>query len=74
MKFHGCVRRKEIRSGTKSEHEALVLVTPDAEYKLRRAGGNPFRDDVLAGLENKEIEADGEIRGNELFLFSWQVV
>jgi hypothetical protein len=74
MKYRGYVRRKVVRSGTKSQHEALVLVTTDAEYKLRRQGGNPFWDDVLAVLEDKEIEAEGEVLRGELFLTSWQVV
>lgn len=74
MKFRGHVRRKEIRSGTKSRHTALMLVTQDAEYKLRRPGGNPFWDEVLAEMEDKEIEAEGEVLRGELFLSTWRVV
>jgi len=73
MKLRGVVRRKTIRSGTKSEHEALVLVTAGKEYKLRRRGGNPFRDEALAGLEDKQVRVEGEADGAEFFLDSWDI-
>jgi len=57
MKLKGKVAKKQLYAGTKSEHEGLVLITSDGEFKLQRKGGNPFWDDVLAELEGKEIEA-----------------
>ena len=73
MKLRGVVRRKTVRRGTKSEHEALVLVTSNKEYKLRRRGGNPFRDDALAELEDRQIRVEGEADGAEFFLDSWEI-
>jgi len=73
MKLRGVVRRKTGRRGTKSEHEALVLVTANKEYKLRRRGGNPFRDDTLDELENREVRVEGEPDGTEFFLDSWEI-
>ena len=74
MKLTGHVTRKILYAGTKSEHEALVLVTPAGEYKLRRQGGNPFRDDTLAVLEGKQIEGEGVLRQSQFILSSWKTV
>lgn len=73
MEWRGTVKRKFIRRGTKSEHQALVLVTDKGEYKLRRIGGNPFHDETLAGLEGHRIRCRGELDGNEIFLSNWEV-
>jgi len=73
MEWRGTVKRKLIRRGTKSEHEALVLVTTTGEYKLRRSGGNPFWDEVLAELEDRQIRCTGELDHNEIFMSSWEV-
>jgi hypothetical protein len=74
MKIQGHVIKKKLYTGTKSEHEGLVLVTPEGEYKLRRQGGNPFWDEGLAPLEGKEIECEGLLRGNQLILTRWNVI
>ncbi|HVY06990.1 MAG TPA: hypothetical protein VHB46_13530 [Burkholderiales bacterium] len=73
MKLRGVVRLKTVRRGTKSEHDAFMLVTPSAEYKLRRRGGNPFRDEGLAGLENRNVRVEGEVDGAEFFLDKWEI-
>lgn len=73
MEWHGIVKRKVIRRGTKSEHQALVLVLPEGEYKLRRVGGNPFWDETLAPLEDQVISCTGELDGNEIFMDSWKI-
>jgi len=73
MEWRGTVKRKLIRRGTKSEHQALVLVTPEAEYKLRRSGGNPFWDETLAELEGRQIRCKGELDDNEIFMSSWNI-
>jgi len=70
MKFRGRVTRRLLYPGTKSEHEGLVLLAPEGEFKLRRQGGNPFRDEMLASLEGKEIEGEGILRKGQ-FIMSW---
>ena len=60
--------------GTKSEHEGLVLVTPEGEFKLRRQGGNPYWDEALAPLEGKEIECEGLLRGGQFIMTRWRIV
>ena len=74
MTLEGRVVRKRVSAGSKSEHEALVLVTPDGhEYKLRRVEGNPFRDPELDALEGKRIECEGILRNGQFIMARWSV-
>jgi hypothetical protein len=73
MEWNGTVVRKLIRRGTKSEHQSLVLATTQGEFKLRRVGGNPFRDEVLDQLEGRKIRCSGELVGDEIFLDTWSI-
>jgi len=67
--------RKRVSIGSKSEHDALVLVTPDGqEYKLRRQEGNPFRDPELDVLEGKRIECEGILRNGQIIMTRWSVL
>jgi hypothetical protein len=74
MKIRGRVIKKQLYVGTKSEHEGLMLVTSEGEYKLRRRGGNPFWDEALASLEGKEIECEGLLRGNQVIMSWWNII
>ncbi len=75
MTLQGRVVRKRLSIGSKSEHEALVLVTPDdQEYKLRRQEGNPFRDPELDALEGKRIECEGVVREGLVIMTRWNVL
>ena len=74
MKIQGHVTKKKLYAGSKSEHEGLVLVTPQGEYKLRRQGGNPFSDEDLTPLEGKEIECEGLLRGNQFIMTRWKII
>ena len=73
MKLRGRVVKKLLYAGTKSEHEGLVLVTAEGEFKLQRKGGNPFWDEILAELEGKEIEAEGTLRETRFTMSHWSV-
>lgn len=57
--------------GSKSEHDAIVLVTDANEYVLRRQGGNPFRDPQLERLVGRSIRCTGIIRGYTLIISEW---
>jgi len=74
MSWRGRVGRKRLSIGSKSEHEALVLVTADEELKLRRQGGNPFRDPELDPLEGREIECEGLLRGRQIIMTGWKIL
>lgn len=50
-----------------------MLVTGKGEFKLRRSGGNPFRDESLAELEDRKVRYTGELDGNEIFLSGWEI-
>jgi hypothetical protein len=75
MILQGRVVRKRVSTGSKSEHDALVLVTPEGqEYKLRRQEGNPFRDPELDALEGKRIECEGIVRDGQVIMTRWSVL
>jgi hypothetical protein len=74
MKLRGKVAKKLLYAGTKSEHEGLVLVTAEGEFKLQRKGGNPFWDDTLAELEGKEIETEGTLRETRFTMSRWTLL
>jgi len=63
---------KKIGAGTKSEHDAVVLVTPAQEYKLRRRGGNPFVDPEILRLVGKRIRANGVVDSGQLIMSDWK--
>lgn len=74
MQLRGRVSKKVLYIGTKSEHEAITLITGQGEFKLRRKGGNAFMDDILINLDGKEIEGDGVLRGNQFILDKWEII
>ena len=64
----GTVARRPYAVGSKSEHEAVMLVTDEGEYRLQRKGGNPFNDPSLERLVGKRIEAEGIVTGPSFIL------
>jgi hypothetical protein len=71
VKIHGRVIKKRFAVGSKSEREAILLVTDDRQYVLRRHGGNPFTDPILEGLVGKSIDGDGVIHGHTFIMSQW---
>jgi hypothetical protein len=71
MIFNGTVIKKLFARGSKSEHEAVCLVTDHGEFVLRRRGGNPFSDPELDKLVGKQISCEGEVVGYTLIISSW---
>ena len=68
----GTVARKLVAHGSKSEREAVVLVTRDgAEFILRRKGGNAFSDPQLDELVGSSITADGHETGQTFIMTTW---
>lgn len=74
-RLQGRVERRTVDPGSKSEHAAIVLVGEDGSvWKLRRLGGNPFRDPVLDALAGQCIAAEGRVEGASFFLSGWTVL
>lgn len=74
MQFEGTVVKKPFGTGTKSEHEAVYLVTDSGEYVLRRRGGNAFQDDVLDNLVGKRLSCEGIVTGYTLIMSEWTLL
>ena len=72
-RFVGEVIRKPYAAGSKSEHEAVLLVTGSGEYRLRRVGGNPFSDPELNKLVGHRISCQGIVRGGNLIMSDWEL-
>lgn len=70
-RFEGVVRKKRIAGGSKSDRAAVVLVTSEHEYVLRRRGGNPFADPTLEKLIGKRVSFVGEVHGYTLIVSGW---
>lgn len=71
MQLTGQVTRKLFAAGSKSEREAVILVTDRGEYVLRRKGGNPFYDEALEELVGKRIRCEGELTGYTFIMTHW---
>ena len=74
MHARGKVVRRVYGTGSKSEHDAVMLDTGDELYRMRRRGGNPFRDPELDALVGSTIECEGSLRENTLIVDSWRTV
>jgi hypothetical protein len=69
--FVGKVAKRLFGAGSKSEHLAVYIETPDGNFVLRRPGGNPFSDPELEELVGKRIRCRGERTGYLLMLSQW---
>jgi hypothetical protein len=66
MEYTGRVIKKRFGAGTKSAHDAVMLVTDSGEYVLRRLGGNAFRDPELDRLVGQVVRCEGQLHGYTL--------
>jgi hypothetical protein len=72
--LRGQVVKRLFAAGSKSERQAVFLVTKRDHYLLRQIGGNPYRDPELEQLVGKTIEAKGEIDDYIMLLSDWKVL
>lgn len=70
----GVVGRQRVGRGTKSDHDAVVLMTDDGPLRLRRAGGNPFADPDLEALVGCQLLVRGMRHGTLFILNEWEVL
>lgn len=68
----GTVERRRYAAGSKSDHDAVMLVTEEGAFRLRRKGGNPFRDPLLEKLVGKRIAARG-VKAGPTFIIEGEV-
>jgi hypothetical protein len=66
--YSGSVVKRPFGVGTKSEHDAIFLVTKDKEYVLRRQGGNAFQDPELEQWVGKQVQCTGTVAGYTLLV------
>jgi len=71
MMYGGRVEIRRLGRGSKSDHDAVVLVTGEGTYALRRRGGHAFQDPVLEGLVGRELEFEGVLQDNVLHVTTW---
>ena len=72
--YSGMVEKRRFGKGSKSERDAIFLVTADGDYVLRRQGGNPYHDPDLERLIGKEIRCTGVVTGYTLLVSDYVVV
>ena len=70
----GYVRKKPFAIGSKSEREAVVLVTPAREYVLGRQGANQLQDETLDGLVGKKVRFRGIEHSYKFLVTDWDEV
>lgn len=66
--LRGTVRQHRYAVGSKSEHDAVTLLTPDGEFRLQRKNANPFEDPQLAAYVGKHVEVAGFVTGPSLIV------
>jgi hypothetical protein len=66
--LRGTVQQRRYAPGSKSEHDAVTLVTADGEFRLQRKDANPFDDPGLREFVGKRVEAAGFIAGPALIV------
>lgn len=74
MKITGTVTKRLYAPGSKSERPAVMVQTDEGEFLLQRAGGNPFRDDVLESLVGKTIRFTAAKKEKSLFMTDWEEI
>lgn len=72
--FSGSVVKRQFATGSKSERQAILLLTEAGDYVLRRQGGNPFQDPELERLVGKRIRCTGTLTGYTLLVSECAVI
>ena len=74
MELEGLVERRHVARGSKAEHDAIVLRTPQRSYWLRRRDGHPYQDAALEPLVGHKLRANGSIAGPWFILDDWEIL
>jgi hypothetical protein len=71
MNLRGKVIRTRVAPGSKSERDAVVIVTDKGEFVLRRMGANPFVDPELDKLVGKNLRCKGTVHNQSFIMTEW---
>ena len=74
VQLEGQVAFKRINPASKSDHEAVVLVSPRGEFKLRRKGGPPFGDEVLRAAVGKRLRGVGVVSAGQFIVDRYEII
>jgi hypothetical protein len=75
MQLTGYIEPRRVARGSKSEHVASVLVDEHGvAHRLRRRGGPPFADPVLADLHGRQVRVTGDPREHFFLVDDWQLL
>jgi hypothetical protein len=74
MVVEGHVIRKRINVGSKSEHDAAVLMAGSEQFKLRKSGGHPFADPEVQALVGRRIKAEGFVSAGQFIMERYVVL
>ena len=74
MIVEGVVVRRRINIGSKSEHDAALIVCEEGTFKLRRSGGHPFSDPDVQALVGLRIRAEGFVSAGQFIMTHYAVV
>ena len=74
VRLEGLLVSKRINPGSKSDHEAVLLVSPKGEFKLRRKSGHPFSDPELQQLVGKRIRGRGIVSSGQFIMDDYEVL
>lgn len=66
--LRGTVQQRRYAVGSKSEHDAVTLLTPEGEFRLQRKDANPFEDPQLRAYVGKHVEVAGFVAGPSLII------
>jgi hypothetical protein len=66
--MHGRITQGSYGKGSKSEHEAIFIETPNARYVLRPKTGHAYSDTKLRQFIGHEVECDGFLVGTTLLV------
>jgi len=70
--FTGRVVARVVNRGSKSEHSAAFLETPDGALRLKRRAAPPFHDRVLLRLAGSTVRCRGTVENGVLVLSRWR--
>ncbi len=70
----GNVVRKRINRGSKSDQDAVVLISDATAFKLRRQGAPSIGDDDIRALVGKRIRATGIVSAGQLIMSEYAII